>query len=122
MKLLDSNILIYSSLNEFSYLKDLIIPENFISEISLLEVLGFHKISLEEKIFFTSVFNIVKIVPINRNIIDKAIYLKQENKLSIGDSIISATALLFDLEILTRNEKDFTYINGIKTSNPIKNS
>jgi hypothetical protein len=121
MKLIDSNILIYSSLEEFSYLKDYIEPVNFVSEISILEVLGYHKITDEEKTYFTSVFAILKIIPLNRIIIDKAVELKQQIKLSIGDSIIAATALVLNLEVVTRNEYDFVSIETIKLFNPIKN-
>ncbi|HMV42502.1 MAG TPA: type II toxin-antitoxin system VapC family toxin [Leptospiraceae bacterium] len=120
MKLIDSNILIYSSLDEFTYLKEYIQSENSISEISILEVLGYHKITEEEKIYFKSAFTILTIIPLNRNIIDKAVELKQQRKLSIGDSIIAATALILSLDVLTRNEDDFSAIKDIKVFNPIK--
>jgi len=120
MKLIDSNILIYSSLDEFSYLKEFIQPENFVSEISLLEVLGYHKITEEEKIYFTSAFSILQIISLNRTIIDKAIELKQQRKLSIGDSVIAATALARNLEVITRNEDDFSSIKELKILNPIR--
>lgn len=43
MKIIDSNILIYSYSEEYKYLRELIWSEGvFASEISRLEVLGYH--------------------------------------------------------------------------------
>ena len=119
MKLLDSNILIYTSLPEFSHLRELIQSENYVSEISRIEVLGFHKISDEEKMYFNSVFVVMTVIPLNQKIINQAIELKQKRKMSIGDSIIAATALVFNLEIITRNTDDFQFLTDIKIINPL---
>ena len=52
MKLLDSNIIIYSYQPNFSYLKPLVLdPENAVSVISQLEILGFHGITAGEKTY-----------------------------------------------------------------------
>ena len=40
--------------------------------------------------------------------------------MSIGDSIIAATALINDRTLFTRNTKDFKHIDGLKVKNPIK--
>jgi toxin FitB len=39
--------------------------------------------------------------------------------MSLGDAIIAATALIYNLEIVTRNTADFTGIPNIKLTNPI---
>jgi toxin FitB len=39
--------------------------------------------------------------------------LRRQRKRSLGDSIIAATALLYELPLLTNNEADFKGINGI---------
>ena len=45
MKIFDSNLIIYSSQEDFEYLKPIIKqPDSYFSEISRLEVLGYHKI------------------------------------------------------------------------------
>lgn len=38
--------------------------------------------------------------------------------MSLGDAIIASTALTHQLPILTRNDKDFTWINGLEIINP----
>ena len=119
MAILDSNILIYSSLDEFSYLRSLISADNVVSEISRLEVLGYSNITDEEKNYFESAFAILKVVPIASLIIDSAIEIRKQKKMSVGDSIIAATALSLQLDILTRNTDDFSSIQNLKVINPI---
>lgn len=47
--LLDSNLIIYSYSNEYEYLRDLIIDGScIVSEISRVEVLGYHALKKEE--------------------------------------------------------------------------
>ncbi len=50
MKILDSNILIYSFTDSYRYLRPLMLEQDtFISEITRLEVLGFHGLSKVRK-------------------------------------------------------------------------
>ena len=55
----------------------------------------------------TDLFDTLQIIPIDSTIIDKAIELRQTRKMSIGDAIIGATAILKNSEISTRNTYDF---------------
>ncbi len=91
---------------------------NFISEITKLEVLGYHKLDNLEKQNLNLLFNTLQIIPINSKIIDQAVLLKQAQKMSIGDAIIAATALLNNFEVKTRNVSDFQRCN-LRVSNPI---
>lgn len=50
MKLIDSYIVIYSALEEYSYLREIFKEKNvFVSEITLLEVLGYSNITEEQE-------------------------------------------------------------------------
>ena len=90
MKLLDSNIVIYSAKKEYSFLKKLFKEENiFVSEITRLEVLGFHKITSEQREYFNSVFSVLTVLPISKEIIEEAIFDRRTYNLSVGDAIIS---------------------------------
>ncbi len=40
--------------------------------------------------------------------------LRHDHKLSIGDSIVAATALAADATLLTRNVRDFKKVSGLK--------
>ncbi|MBN2893610.1 MAG: PIN domain-containing protein [Bacteroidales bacterium] len=44
--------------------------------------------------------------------------IKQKYNLKLGDSIIGATAILNDLIVVTRNEKDFKKIPDLSVLNP----
>ena len=119
MKILDSNLIIYSSQTEFQFLKPIINqPDSYVSEISKLEVLGYHKINVIDENYFESQFAVLKIIPIDKSVIDTAIDLRQKKKMSVGDSIIASTALLYDYELYTRNTSDFNWIAGLKVINP----
>jgi toxin FitB len=51
-------------------------------------------------------------------VIDKAVSLRQQRKLTHGDSIIAATALLHNLTLVTRNVDDFSHILNLNIENP----
>ncbi|WP_158544357.1 type II toxin-antitoxin system VapC family toxin [Pedobacter miscanthi] len=118
--LLDSNIIIYSYLNEFDFLRKLIIDQScMVSEISRIEVLGYHALKKEEDKYFQDVFAYVPILLPNQNIFNQAINLRKKYNLKLGDSLIGATALVYNLNIYTRNTADFERIKDLKVFNPI---
>ncbi len=120
MKLLDSNIIIYSYQSNFEYLKPLVLDsDNAVSAISKLEILGFHGISIGEETYCQYVIEILKNIPIDDNILTKAIELRKIYKMKLGDSIIAATALLEKRVLYTRNLNDFTSIPNLIVVNPI---
>jgi len=121
MKLIDSNIIIYSALQQHAYLRDIFKEDNtFVSEISLLEVLGFGSITDKQEKYFNAVFQMLNKIPVSSEIILNGILIRKKYKLSVGDSIIASSALTLDLELLTNNVSDFKKIDLIKISNPLK--
>jgi len=122
MKLLDSNILIYSQLTEYAYLRPLIFDkESAASKITQLEVLGFHRLDNKAKQYFVSCFQFLNLIEINGSIIDRAITLRQQRKMSLGDAIIAATALYYNATVITRNVNDFAEVAHLNAINPIHN-
>ena len=120
MKLLDSNIIIYSSQDKYDFLKTLVFDRNnAISAITKIEVLGFPNLSTRDITYFEHAMSRLNVLHINSPIIDKAIELKQEKKIGVQDAIIAATAWLYDIELITRNSDDFKHINEITISNPV---
>ncbi|WP_461063054.1 type II toxin-antitoxin system VapC family toxin [Spirosoma horti] len=85
-----------------------------VSLISTLEVLGFSRLTLKDKLTFEAYLASVEIVPITDSIVTEAIRLRQQRKRSLGDSIIAATGLLYKLPILTNNTADFDDISGLE--------
>ncbi len=83
-------------------------------------MLGFKSITREEVTYYNSVFNNIISVPMNDAIIENAVLLKQQKKMSLGDSIIAATSLVYDCALYTANTEDFKNIKGLKLVNPLK--
>lgn len=120
MKLIDNNIVIYSALEEYSYLRKIFKEKNvFVSEITLLEVLGYSNITEEQERYFHVVFSLMNIIPVSSEIISIAIEIRKKYKLTVGDSIIAASAKLLDLVLLTNNVSDFKDLQSITIHNPI---
>lgn len=120
MKLLDSNILIYSAKPEHQDLKDLINSgDAAISAMTKIEVLGFHKITEEQKAYFKAVFASLREFDIDKDVVNKAIEVRQGRNIKVGDAIIGATALVHSLELVTRNVNDFKHLPTLTITNPI---
>ncbi len=118
--LLDSNIIIYSHKQDYQMVRNFIRNnKSFVSAISYLETLGYHNISAKEKDYLQQFFSTTNMLPISNEIIQKAITLRQQQKISLGDSLIAATALVHNLVLVTRNIEDFKWIEQLKLINPI---
>lgn len=94
-------------------------PDNAISAITQLEVLGFHGISESEETFCSYVFKILQSLSVDSAVLSKAIELRKKYKMKLGDSIVAATALIDNREIYTRNVGDFIRIPQLIVVNPI---
>ena len=121
MKLIDTNILIYSGEAQFA---PLLLPfvtdaTNCVSIVSHVETLGFHRIIPQQVLYFQSVFQILQTIPIEDTIVQEAIKIRQMKKMSLGDAFIAATALVHGLEIVSRNTTDFSGIPGLIVVNPM---
>ena len=120
MKLLDTNILIYSGEDQYStlLLPYVIDSNNMVSSISKIETLGFSRITANQIHFFNNIFQLIDVLAVNENIIEQAILLRQQRKMSLGDAIIAATALENNATLVTRNTSDFDWIIGLELENP----
>lgn len=123
MYIVDSNLIIYSSQSEFAYLRPMLFnADAAVSAISRLETLGYHKITSKDERYFKSLFALLTIYSIDSITINRAIDLRKTKKMSVGDSIIAATALLNDCELYSRNVQDFNWIEGLSVIDPILGS
>jgi len=84
-----------------------------VSSITKLEVLGYHKLSADDKELFEGFFQTITVLPVSGSIIEKAISLRQQRKMSLGDSLIAATALLNNHKLFTNNVEDFNSTDGL---------
>jgi len=118
--LLDSNIVIYSFLPEFQSLQSFVQnSETCCSAISCVETLGYHRLSEDEKHYLQRLFDTVTVLPVTHPVITTAIEIRQKRNMSLGDSIIAATALEYHQTLVTRNIGDFDSVEGLKVVNPL---
>lgn len=120
MDLVDGNILIYASIKDYHDLREFLRGRILkCSVISKIEVLGYHKLTAQEKSAFELVFENIEVLPLNNQIVSEAISLKQMKKMTLGDSLIAATAITAKLNLITVNYKDFDWIESLNVINPI---
>ena len=119
MRLLDGNIIIYATEPENEWLRIWLEAEPFaISQISQIEVLGYHQITPEEITDLQEFLYSSIVLPISDEAANKAIALRQQRKMSLADSILAAIALENDWELVSRNVDDFKWIAGLRLVNP----
>jgi predicted nucleic acid-binding protein len=89
------------------------------ASILRIEALGFRSIrSIEEQRIRDLLATLIEI-PLTAAIIERAIRLRQQKRLSLGDAIMAATAMEHDCELWTANMSDFDGIDGLKVANPL---
>lgn len=118
--LLDSNIIIYAAQPEHADLRSLIAAHDpVVSAVSVVEVLGYHRLSEAERTHFEEFFRVSRILAVSDLVISKAVTLRQQRKMTLGDALIGATAITNDLTLVTRNVDDFAWIAGLRILDPL---
>lgn len=121
--LLDSNIIIYAAQPDHEELRRLIASQApLVSAISVVEVLGYHRLSEAERTHFEEFFGASKILTVTNLVISEAVRLRQQRNMSLGDALIGATAITNDLTLVTRNVDDFDWIAGLRILDPLASS
>lgn len=117
--LIDSNIIIYAAKPDHAALRKFI-EENApaVSAVSYVEVLGYYRLTNDERRHFETFFAVAKILAISDEVVERAVKLRQTKKLSLGDSLIAGTALMHNLTLVTRNTSDFDWIQNLRLLNP----
>jgi predicted nucleic acid-binding protein len=112
MMLLDSNIIIYAAKPEHGALRQFIAEHSpALSAVSYLEVLGYHKLSEADRLHFQAFFACADVIPLSQPVLDQAVALRRQRKMTLGDSLVAGTALAFHHDLVTRNTKDFDWID-----------
>ncbi len=119
MILLDTNVFIYIANGTLS--TDIIVKTDIgHASITKIEALGFPTIPANELLLLTSLFNESYNMPLTDTIVDRAVQLRQVKRMSLGDAIVAATALEYDVELWTADIEDFVHIDGIKVVSPLR--
>jgi predicted nucleic acid-binding protein len=117
--LLDSNILIQAANQSAPETESLVVSgDHAVASITQIEVYGFTGLMPEEKATLDILFRRLTVHPLDEAVIWRAIALRQECRMGLGDAIIAATALVHGLPLVTRNTDDFKHVENLKVVNP----
>ena len=88
-----------------------------VSVITKIELLGFNT-SSENYQLLVNFMHDATVFDLTGNIVDSSIDIRKKQKTKLPDAIIAATALVFDLVLISRNTSDFKNIQGLQVSDP----
>ena len=92
------------------------------ASITFIEAIGYSEILSAEEQRITEFLATITEISLSETIIRTATRLRQLNKMTLGDSIIAATALENGKVLWTANIDDFKHIEGLGLINPVNNS
>jgi predicted nucleic acid-binding protein len=82
--------------------------------------LEYHRLTEIERQFLEEFFSVSQVIPISQLILNQAVALRQIRRMTLGDAIIAATAMVHKLRLVTRNIKDFQWIEDLQLLNPFE--
>jgi predicted nucleic acid-binding protein len=120
--LLDTNIVIYACQPGGEWLPEWTdAPETSIASVTRIEALGFPGISRDEEQAIRGFLGNTICLALDDSVIELAISLRKNRKMAALDAVIAATALEYDLTLITRNVDDFKNVESLKLINPFEN-
>jgi len=117
--LIDTNVLIDAQMRNLPeqglrFLAEVINKDFTVSFITYIEFLGYKDATRATEEFIA----LADVIEINKNIIQTCINLRRTGTIKLPDAIIAATAIVFDLILVTRNTEDFKNISQIRLVDP----
>jgi len=97
-------------------LSNIIDTEINLSIINKIELLSF---SIQDPKLVDFINN-ANIYPLDDKIVDITIEIRRKSKIKLPDAVIAATALVYDLTLISRNIEDFKNIPNLKLINSHK--
>ena len=95
-------------------LNTIVDEESMISIVTKMETLGYNFTSVEEQTTMETFINGSTVLDLNNDIVNQTIVLRKAHKIKLPDAIIAATALVYELVIISRNTSDFKNIDGLQ--------
>lgn len=120
----DTNTAIYYLQQQFppgaeKFIDDLITAEQpVISAITEIELLCWKTATEKDLELLHNFINDALVIELEQAIKLKTADIRKVHRIKLPDAIIAATALVYDLTLLSRNVADFGGIDGLKISNP----
>jgi len=124
--LLDTNIVIYFLQKQFPLSAEQFVDNILehskpaISTISEIELLCWRTDKEEDINILKGFIKAIIVFELEKEIRIKTVEIRKAYKIKLPDAIIAATALIYDLSLVTRNTKDFKNIEGLKIINPFE--
>ena len=91
-----------------------------ISAITEIELLCWKTASENDLKVLNNFIQDATVIELEQEIKSKTAEIRKANKIKLPDSIIAATANVYNLTIITRNTADFKNIDGLITINPFE--
>jgi predicted nucleic acid-binding protein len=88
-----------------------------LSVVTKIEVLGFNTPKKHYQVLEQFMQDAV-ILDLSDNVVDATIEIRKKYKTKLPDAIIAATALVYNLILITRNTSDFKNIMGVQVIDP----
>ena len=108
---------VFSVSTEMDFMNGIIDAVPNVSVITKIEVLGFNT-SSENYQLLVDFMSDATVFDLTGNIVDSSIDIRKKQKTKLPDAIIAATALVFDLVLISRNTSDFKNIQGLQVIDP----
>ncbi len=98
---------------------DEIIDKNYsISVINRIELYAFSKLSIKDKETLDIFTAQASVLNLSEEVVAETIKIRKTYKTKLPDAIIAATALSYNLILITRNKSDFKNIQGLQVIDP----
>lgn len=120
----DTNTVIYYLQQQFPPAAEKFIDESLkeskpcISAITEIELLCWKTATEQDIEVIKNFINDSLVIELEGPIKHKTADLRKRYKIKLPDAIIAATALAYNLTLITRNSKDFEDINGLRVVDP----
>lgn len=89
-----------------------------ISAITEIELLCWKSATEKDVALLRNFINDVLVIELEQDIKLKTVELRKAHTIKLPDAIIAATALVYNLILITRNTTDFKNIQGLQLINP----
>ncbi len=120
----DTNIVIYYLQRQFTtqaerFVDEMLTEERpFISAITEIELLCWKTTNENDLIVLHEFINACEIIELEKPIKLKTAEIRKQHRMKLPDAIIAATAIVYDLSLITHNILDFKNINQIRLFDP----
>lgn len=88
-----------------------------VSVITKIELLGFNTSEQHSQLLIDFIKD-ATVLDLNSDVVDACIAIRKKHKIKLPDAIIAASAIVFDLVLISRNSTDFNHLEGLRLINP----